>query len=263
MNLAEATRPQDDKNCFGSGFNPLQSAIRSELGVRLVRWAMCGRYTLANSRDELFELFDLPIPDEYQPRYNIAVHQQALIKRLRPSSNSAELVMSHWSLVPANMPGMAEAKQYSTFNAKSETAFESRMYRRPARQQRCLVPSSGFYEWQPRVAFKQPYLIGLEGPFCMAGIWDYHERLDLLSFSIMTTEANPLVAAIHTAKPRMPVILRPEHHDLWLDPNAPLESIRALCVPFPEGQMRAYPVSRTVGNVKNEWPELMSAIEEG
>ena len=140
-----------------------------------------------------------------------------------------------------------------------ETAAEKPVFRDSMKRRRCLIPADGFYEWKkigPKK--KQPYNIGMadDGLFAFAGLWDRWKSPDkgeVLSCTILTTEANPLLKDIHD---RMPVIIAKDDYDLWLDPGVTDPAkVADLMKPFDSRLMRVYPVSSTVGNVKNDGPE--------
>jgi putative SOS response-associated peptidase YedK len=105
-------------------------------------------------------------------------------------------------------------------NAMSETAAEKPAFRDAMSRRRCLIPADGFYEWL-RVGLKQkqPYsFVIIDGSvFVFAGLWDPLRDPGgevLETCTILTTRPNSLVADVHD---RMPVILRREDYDLWLD----------------------------------------------
>ena len=124
-----------------------------------------------------------------------------------------------WGLIPC----WAKDSSFraTTINAVSETAAEKAAFREPLRRRRCLIPANGFYEWKTVLGQKQPYHIGLadEGLFAFAGLWDRWEDSAgkvIESRTILTTEANTLLKDIHN---RMPVILKLDDYDRWLDPG--------------------------------------------
>jgi putative SOS response-associated peptidase YedK len=94
-----------------------------------------------------------------------------------------------------------------------------------------------------------------------AGLWDgWKDPANgqwLQSYTIITTDANELMARVHD---RMPVILHPGDYDRWLDRDydptrPPIDLLR----PFPANEMEAFEVSKDVGNVKNNSPELLNS----
>lgn len=166
-------------------------------------------------------------------------------------TDSDELQAFHWGLIPFWVKTEEQAKDMEnmTINAKADTIFEKPSFRNPIISRRCIVPSTGFFEWHHDNTKKTPYFIQVkdEDIFSMAGIYDiwnnpvtgeaYH------SFSIITTEANSLMSFVHNAKKRMPVILSPEDEQKWLDSNLNKEDIKGLLKPFDADKMNAYAIN--------------------
>lgn len=221
---------------------------------------MCGRYTNRLSWREMVELYRITegvAPrNDWQARYNIAPTQHAPVVRIHPETGGRELALFRWSLVPAWSAG--PDSRFSMINARAETVREKPAYRSAFKQRRCLVPASGFYEWQTGEDGKQPYHIGLESgePFAFAGLWEHWQPKDdrepIDSFTIIVTEANVKLQPIHD---RMPVILAPEDHEAWLtgDPDTAAAMLR----PFPAEAMTAYPISRRVNKPENDDPGVI------
>jgi putative SOS response-associated peptidase YedK len=127
------------------------------------------------------------------------------------------------------------------------------------RHRRCLIPSSGFYEWQKLGGRKQPYLFRLRdsSPFAFAGLWDVWEgpQGKVPSCAVITTTANELVAPVHD---RMPVILPPDQFGVWLDRTVTDPALLLpLLVPYPAILMTSTAVNPRVNNARNEGPECI------
>lgn len=131
--------------------------------------------------------------------------------------------LAQWGL----LPGWAKDKsiQNSTLNAKLETLGGKPSFKN-YREQRCLIPADGFYEWQwldPAGKKKQKYLVHLPGDelFSFAGLWnqwrDANTGAVFNTYTLLTTAANELMARVHNSKQRMPVILHPQSEKKWLD----------------------------------------------
>ena len=88
-------------------------------------------------------------------------------------------------------------------------------------------------------------------PFAFAGLWEQWQGPDgrVLSFTIVTTEANARLRPIHA---RMPVILEPTDYEGWLDPAAPAEAAQALLRPLSDDGLVAEPIGPRVNNVNND-----------
>ena len=234
---------------------------------------MCGRYVRRGDKQKLAQHFraqpnpaELPLPEA---DYNVAPTTHQPIIRQSRDTGEREMVLARWGLVPFFTKDLKDIKGLSTINARSETIMKAPTWREPFKKRRCLVPASGFYEWPKEgKSPKQPYAFELTSgnTFAFAGLWDAwkdHEGHWLQSFSIVTTEANELLSRIH---PRMPVILRSQDYDRWLDREAeqlPVDLLR----PYESEEMEMYEANTKVGNIRNNGPEMMraatKAAEEG
>jgi putative SOS response-associated peptidase YedK len=222
------------------------------LASRYTNGTMCGRYRLS-STERFLERFQVENEIELAPRYNIAPCQFVPIVRQHRERPVRTASMVRWGLIP--YWSKDDKGAYKMINARAETVAERPAFREPIQRHRCLVPANGFYEWERRGAGKQPYHFGMadDSLFAFAGIWDRWKSPagDLVeSCSILTTTANALLADIHD---RMPVILREEDYDLWLDPGYQRgDAIVEMLRPFDAAAMRRYPVSTRVNSVSNE-----------
>ena len=225
---------------------------------------MCGRYVLKSSPQRLREVFGIEGPDtahseEWRPRYNIAPSQVAPVVRVIEGQRHLDLL--RWGLIPSWAEDLSIGMKL--INARGETAATKPAFRAAFRSRRCIVPADGFYEWQQQPSGKQPYYIHRQDGhlLAMAGLWE-HWMLPgaaepLLTFSILTTEANDLMRPLHD---RMPVVLEGDDLGLWLDSGSKAEELQALMRPKKESGWEAYPVSRAVGNVRNDLDTLLEPV---
>jgi putative SOS response-associated peptidase YedK len=159
-----------------------------------------------------------------------------------------------WGFKPAWMRAF---RQPPPINARAETLLDRPLFRGSVRRNRCIIPASGFYEWQtvPGAKLKQPWyfrskdtnLVGFAG-------FSAHDAEGQNTFLIITTTANELLAPIHD---RMPVILSPEGEEIWLDRGAETLEALAFLTPYPAAQMEAFPVTRAVNDPRDEGPDLI------
>jgi putative SOS response-associated peptidase YedK len=216
---------------------------------------MCGRFTLQIPPEMLAEIFGLLEIPVYPARYNIAPTQQIPVIR---QNGQYHLEFLRWGLVPswAKDPSIGN----KMINARSETVHEKPAFRNAIKYKRCLIPSSGFYEWVQDGDAKRPLYIHLKDEPLMvfAGIWDKWispEGGIIESCSILTTHSNKLIETIHD---RQPVILQPEEFNLWLDRDIVNPEVLAhLFHPYPADRMEMYPVSTQVNSTRNEGPDLI------
>ncbi|MCU0232434.1 MAG: SOS response-associated peptidase [Thermoanaerobaculales bacterium] len=218
---------------------------------------MCGRFALVVDAAVLAEVFELEPPPGLAPRYNIAPTQELLAVRAG-TSRPREWSRLRWGLVPswAKEPAIGARM----INARSETAAEKPSFRSALAARRCLVPASGFFEWQKKGAAKQAHFIHFRDArvFAFAALWERWSGVSppLESCTLLTTTPNELVAELHD---RMPVILPPRHHEEWLRPGplAP-DRLTELLVPHPAAGMEAHPVSGYVNRPGNDGPECIA-----
>jgi putative SOS response-associated peptidase YedK len=223
---------------------------------------MCGRYDNLIAREAYRALFDVArLPQSnFPPRYNIAPTDPIPIVRVDPRDGTRELVMARWGLIPF---WMKEKPRAPHINARMETVDKTPLFREAFARRRCLIPATGFFEWQKRADGKQPYRFVRKDfePFAFAGLWEF-ARIggeDILSAAIIVGEANPLVGAVHD---RMPVMLMPDDYDAWLAGDTTIAEARALLNPYDEALMMAYAVSRVVNSVKNDTEECIAPVPD-
>jgi putative SOS response-associated peptidase YedK len=200
--------------------------------------------------------------DDWNPRYNIAPTQPVLTIRPDSCEPIRKLSTMRWGLVPswAKDPAIG----YKTINARAETVATTPSFREPFKSQRCLIPADGFYEWRRNGKTKQPYCFEVNDGelFAFAGLWDRWRdpQGDVVeSCTILTTTPNSLLADIHD---RMPVIVSPDHYDLWLDPAfRNTTAVSEMLKPFDATLMRRYPVSPRVNQVQNDDADCATPIE--
>jgi putative SOS response-associated peptidase YedK len=195
---------------------------------------MCGRYRLKSSPGVVVQHFGLDDPREFPPREQIFLTNSVPAVRLDSESRKRKLDFLTWGLIPS----WAKEPKKGFINARAETVAEKSSFSMAFRLRRCLLVADGFYEWKTEGKTKTQYLFQLEdgGRFAFAGLWERYEKAEppIESCTLLTTEPNGLVSPVHD---RMPVKLKPEDHDRWLNPFEPAESLKSLLVPFPHELM--------------------------
>ena len=137
---------------------------------------------------------------------------------------------------------------------------EKPSFRSAYQRRRCIVPASGFYEWQEVIGErKQPWFIRLKAgePMAMGGLWESWTNPDgeiVRTFCVITTGPNDVMKPIHD---RMPVILRREDWPAWLSPDGDSKRVAAMIGPAPAEAMEAWRVSRKVSSAREEGAELI------
>ncbi len=208
---------------------------------------MCGRYTTTNTdAGVLRERFAVQQGLEtFVPSHNVKPTQDAPVVLAR--STDRALASMRWGLIP---PWAKDATIASkTFNARAETVGDKPSFRHAFRRRRCLVPATGFYEWQTEGRRKVPYqfVVGDGELFAFAGLyetWQSPSGEKVQTYTIITTNPNDLVAPIHN---RMPVILPRDVEAVWLDPQfEDTDYLQSLLVPYPADAMQMRHVDGTL-----------------
>ncbi|MCA9306652.1 MAG: SOS response-associated peptidase [Phycisphaerales bacterium] len=211
---------------------------------------------------ELAELLRAVRWSPWTARYNIAPTQLAPILRLG-EDDQRELVSAKWGLIPSWAKDSTIGNRM--INARAETAAEKPAFRAAMKKRRCVIPASGFYEWQKIEGSKakQPWFIhSADKPIiAMAGLWELWERADepIESFTVLTTTPNAMMTALHD---RMPVILDPDDISEWLAPDASPEQINGMLTPASDGTLGAHRVSPRVNRPANDDSSLTQPITE-
>ena len=221
---------------------------------------MCGRYNIITDAQALYDAYQVEaeLAGGRLARYNVAPATEQLVIVAEGGRRAAR--WHRWGLIPhwAKDPAIG----YKTINARGESVAAKPAFRAAFRQRRCLVPASGFYEWQIQPGGKQPYLIRSRGGglLAFAGLWESWAgpQGEVRSFTIITTAPNELVARIHD---RMPAIIPRTHHARWLDPalRDPAE-IQPLIASYAAEELEAIPIGRGINSARNQGPELIAPV---
>jgi putative SOS response-associated peptidase YedK len=196
---------------------------------------MCGRFTATFEFSDIRVRWNLDrdLP-KYKPRFNIAPETWPSIPLIVRQKGVNECRLMHWGLIPhwAADPSIGNRM----INARAETLTELPSFKLLVDRYRCIIPADGFYEWRKEGKHKVPMWVHLRSkePFAFAGLWDVWRKPDgkrVESFTITTTEPNELVRPVHN---RMPVLLRPEDEEQWLDVSrTPFVKAKSLLKPYP------------------------------
>ncbi len=181
------------------------------------------------------------------------------------------IFLYEWGLIPFWVKDSRHAGEIRsmTLNAVGETVFEKPSFKKSIISNRCLLGVNGFFEWHTYNKKKYPFFIHSKGNdiFSLGSIYDsWTDRKTgevKNTFSIITTQANPLVEKIHNIKKRMPLIIKKDDEPKWTDPGLDKSQVKALIKPYDDKDMTAYPVSRKVnypGNERNI-PEALERVD--
>lgn len=224
---------------------------------------MCGRFTNKAKSEQIEKEFKVGKlnPSLFQPRYNIAPSQ--MINVVLESDGNRIVEQLKWGLVPLWTKESDIGNRM--INARAETLVEKPSFREAFKSRRCIIPASGFYEWQKTSKeAKQPFYFFLKDKevFGFAGLWenwvDKQTGDELESCTIITTEANETVKQIHE---RMPIILKVENYEEWLDAKVKdTEKLQKFLVPYPADEMSSHPVSKSVNMPDVNSAELIEPL---
>ncbi len=228
---------------------------------------MCYYNGVRVSKEEFIRLKSLERELKHLQRLNRPIQSgfeygNSLILLPSTDKQSFEIEDAHWEFIPpwcSNWQAVHESrKKFTTLNAIGENLFESRLYKDAALKRRCLVLSSGFYEWRhfkpegAKKALTYPYFIDVaqeQSYFFMAGIyqpWTDKETGETINtFAIVTTKANDLMEQVHNVKKRMPLILTEDLAYEWLLGNLTPQRITEIAnFQFDSEDMTAHTVAK-------------------
>ncbi len=221
---------------------------------------MCGRFAVIKKFEEIAAYYDARSfgGEEWQGNYNVCPTQ--LVPVLVEEPDGRELRLMKWGLIPFWAKDKKIAS--SMINARSETVKEKPGFRDSFKNKRCVIPASGFYEWQKLTSVKKEpyYFTPKEGLFSFAGLWSSWispVSIEVETFSIITTEANELIKPIHD---RMPVMLGHNSWSAWMAKETKPNELQELMTPAPANQMKVVQVSQYVNKVKNAGAQCIAPL---
>ncbi|MEL8056601.1 MAG: SOS response-associated peptidase [Pseudomonadota bacterium] len=205
------------------------------------------------------ELIPPPQIEAPEADYNAAPMTVHPVIRWERERRCIELAPCLWGLVPSWWTKPINERKFSGINVSVCEAEDRAVYRGAFRHWRCLVPVSGWYVWAGEAKSKTPFAVGRHDQdwLCLAGVWDTAliDGSVLESFSVLTTQPNDVLAGIAT---QMPVIIGKDDYARWLDPRS--GAVDDLFEPWAAEELKAWPVRPEVGNVLNNYPDLVKEI---
>jgi putative SOS response-associated peptidase YedK len=230
---------------------------------------------VANVGSELVGVLrvDVEAEDLPAPSYNIAPTSQVAIvlDSAKTEPPTRRLEVARWGLVPSWAKDVKIGAR--AFNARAEELEDKPMFRNALAKRRAVVPASGYYEWKQVGDQKIPHYIhpADESPMFFAGLYEWWKDASkpdddparwVLSFTILTRDSIGRLGSIHD---RMPLFIDPDHADAWLDPDT--DNVRDVldaaidAAPAIADELDNHVVSKAVGNVRNDSPELIEPVE--
>lgn len=233
-------------------------------GKSITKGLMCYNKAQHKPLEDISQYYSAKYSDAVKEQYEIRYFESGFkfqASAIVTSLDPGELVMSNWGLIPwwTKTPEQAKEMRTRTLNCISEEMSSKPSYRDAVKAgQRCLIPCTGFFEWQWRDngKLKVPHFIRLKDSelFSLAGLYSTwnDKRINEVyhTYTILTTKANPLMEEIHNSKKRMPVIIPREYEKDWLNNKLEQGTVNALCKPIEETTMEAWTVSKMLTDRK-------------
>ena len=220
---------------------------------------MCFNVSLKLKKARMEERYNAIYPDELivDPIYHTSAFEHPSLPVLT-SEKPDKFNLMIWGLIPSWVKTEKDAIEISrtTANARAESITSKPSFRLIAKSNRCIIPISGFFEWQLVDNKKIPWFITLknEDIISLAGLWSEWVNPQTgeikKTFTILTTEANEMMAKIHNTKKRMPAILTRETEGIWLDKKTTTNEYPSIIKPLANNLLDAYTVSPLVSNAR-------------
>lgn len=226
---------------------------------------MCTRFVLEQDRlralvaaldPAVFAALASALPAD---RFNIAPGTPLLAFR-RSDFSTTTSFRPRWGLIPS----WSRDATRPPVNARAETVAERPTFRDAFRHRRCLIPATGFYEWEERGRARHPWLFRRRDgrAFFFAGLWETWnapESAPLETCAFITTTPNATVSPIHD---RMPVVLDATAARLWLDPAAPPDALAALLHPAADDLLVGTELIRRINHLEYDDPACLTPASE-
>ena len=218
---------------------------------------MCFSVNVNLVKEELEQRYGVDFPDKYRYEPSYYYHAYGLPEIPAICSDNPSLIrLLKWGLIPPWVRTAEDADEIrlKTFNARSESIDSKPSFSSSFKSKRCIIPVKGFYEWQHIGKEKIPwYIYSADNQILtIAGLyseWIHPESKEIIStFSIITTDANDLMAEVHNSKKRMPAIIDRSVEKRWIDLSlSPAETL-AMLKPCPSEALQAHTISPLVNS---------------
>jgi putative SOS response-associated peptidase YedK len=218
---------------------------------------MCFSVNVNLVKEEIENRYGVDFPDKYRYEPSYYYHAFSLPEIPVICSDKPGIArLLKWGLIPpwVKSPEDADAIRMKTFNARSESIETKPSFSPSFKSKRCLIPVKGFYEWQHIGKEKIPWYIYSKDIeiFTLAGLysdWLNKQNGEIIStFTIITTDANDLLAEIHNTKKRMPAILSVEGEKRWIDLSITPSEAAGLLKPCPPDILKAHTIGPLISN---------------
>jgi len=229
---------------------------------------MCFTVNVNLVKEELEERYGVNFPDKYRYEPSYYYHAYGLPEIPAICSEDPGTVrLLKWGLIPSWVKTKDDAEEirYKTFNARSESIESKPSFSSSFKLKRCIIPVKGFFEWQHVGNKKIPWYIYSSDDeiLTLAGLfndWVETRTGEVIStFTIITTDANEMMAEIHNSKKRMPAILGRSDEKKWIDTSTALSEAYEMLKPCPSKILKAHTISPLINdrNTNRNTPELI------
>jgi len=201
---------------------------------------MCGRFSVYIDDVELKNRF---------PNHDVTPFLEAKVTNFAPTMEMPviienQVVNMKWGLIPSWSQNKSFAN--NLINARCETLLEKPSFKNLVNTQRCIVPSNGFYEWDP--VSKLPYFVKPADSslmnFCgLHTLWMDENRRPVNTFTIITTKSNQVMSEIHH---RMPVILEQGSENRWLSRSNNFTAVQSLIKPIGDSSISITAIEKVI-----------------
>ncbi|QQR64144.1 SOS response-associated peptidase [Candidatus Roizmanbacteria bacterium] len=201
---------------------------------------MCGRFQIDTNKEEIEKHYGMELGSAFKSRYNAAPSQEI------PVVTDDKIEFKKWDL-PLKFGDKFIRNLANIRDDSLRKGWAKRFL-----GQRCLVPSTGYYEWKTTADGKVPYYFGLKKHrlFSFAGLYDGD------TFALITTTASKQTSSVHK---RMPVILSESDEKLWVNADNDFEQVKSLVSPF-EGELEIYPISTKINNARLDVSDVVERV---
>ncbi|MEP6617107.1 MAG: SOS response-associated peptidase [Ginsengibacter sp.] len=238
---------------------------------------MCRDNSKFYDLQQIYSYYELAdnLPLEFEPLYHEVAGTDCKWPMLIMQDGKKQIHNGLWGMMPWYAKTKKDADSYlnKLVNARQETIFESNTFKYSILKKRCIIPSTGFFEHHHEIGGKRkmPYFITGKnsGILSLAGLynnWVDKETGEMFTtFSIITTAANDMMAKIHNGGPnseRMPLMLKKEMTDEWIDPKTPIDEIKKLLnYRIGANELQALPVAGVRGKNKLSGEEIIKEYQ--
>ncbi len=214
---------------------------------------MCGRFTITHPNEALARLFDAGMGNDLPPvpRFNVCPTTPVAV--VTSAGGQRRLRAMRWGFIPSWYKTPSDGPLI--INARADTVAVKPAFREAVRARRCIVPASGFYEWQTEGKAKLPwYFTRTDGaPMAFAGLWQRWGEIDTVA--IVSTDAGPGMQGLHH---REAVVLERGDWPLWLGEAG--HGAAVLMKASAGGVLRCHRVDAAVNSNRAEGAQLIAPI---